>query len=82
MFRVIAIKHDYSTWDLMGSLQYFLFGEKYLPSKRIGNVQTNRKANLLMRPLGLIQGILELSGTIVVYAQKNKLKGEQHDTSI
>jgi len=81
-FRVIAIKHDYSTWDLMGSLQYFLFGEKYLPGKRIGNVQTNRKANLLMRPLGLIQGILKLSGTIVVYAQKNQSKGGSIDTSI
>lgn len=69
-FKVIAIKYDYSTWDLMGSLQYLLFDEKYLPGKKVGNIQGNRIARLFMMPLGLLQGILRISGTIVVYAKK------------
>jgi len=68
--KFINIKHDYSTWDLMGSLQYLLFGEKYLPGKRIGNIQGNRIARVLMMPLGLLQGILKISGTMVIYANK------------
>jgi len=69
-FKVISIKHDYSTWDLMGSLQYLLFGEKYLLGKKVGNIQSSRIAQLVMMPLGLLQGMLKISGIMVVYAEK------------
>ncbi len=69
-FKVIAIKYDYSTWDLMGSLQYLLFREKYLPGKGVRNIQGNKIAQLMMMPLGLLSGILKIAGMMVVYAKK------------
>jgi 2-polyprenyl-3-methyl-5-hydroxy-6-metoxy-1,4-benzoquinol methylase len=69
-FKVVGVKYDYSTWDLMGSLQYLLFHEKYLPGKRVQNVQENRIAQLLMMPLGLVSGLLRIAGIMVVYAEK------------
>lgn len=70
-FEILAIKHDYSTWDLLGSLQYLFFGEKYLPGKKIGDIQSSKIAQILMMPFGLLQGILKISGTMVIYARKS-----------
>ena len=81
-FKVIAVKHDFSTWDLMGSLQYLLFRQKYLVRKKVHNIQGNRVAQLLMMPLGLLQGILKISGIIVVYAQKIQNSGGEIDSGI
>lgn len=61
---VNSIRYDRSTWGLIGSLEYLLFG------KRTDKFRKNKFLSAILAPLALVCGLLKMGDTIIVYGDK------------
>jgi hypothetical protein len=72
-FLVTGISHDKSSKNLLGSLQYYLYGNNYAPECR-DKVKKSRAVKAVLSPLTRIFALLKKSDNIIVSAKKRNSK--------
>ena len=68
-FLVTGISHDRSSKNLLGSLQYYFYGDNYTPEYH-NRVKKNRTVKAVLSPLTRIFALLKKSDNIIVSAKK------------